>query len=460
MQRNEETRTSSSIDEKVSTITSDTSTTADDLNLHNGARNPKYAPPDRYNLAFIIMVFLGMGGMYPWNFFITAADYFHFALRNVTHPEGTTPYQRTFENALTIIATSCGLVGIVCSTLLTRYLSVKLRAYGGFIVIIIIFTVTTVLARVDTDSFQEGFFIITMINVFIINFASNIVNGGLFGLQGCMPSKFATAFMVGQTFAGIFAALSSVISVLTNRDETDQNSSIKNQAVGYFASAIGATTLCTVLFAVFLRLPIVNFYFNRNDEKVINASDEKPVEKPKTPLKMIITRTWPYIGTLILTFATTLSVFPAISVMVKSTNAASGSLLNNALFLPVACFVVYNVGDFSGRFSHGLLQWPNPQQGILLFVIAVVRTGLIPMFLFCNAAPRDHTDAVFGDAVFITLIAVLAFTNGYFGNAGIMYGPKVVPPEWAEITGAIMGLCINVGLVLGAAFSFALLFCL
>lgn len=82
--------------------------------------------------------------------------------------------------------------------------------------------------------------------------------------------------------------------------------------------------------------------------------------------------------------------------------------------------------------------------------------GLIPMFLFCNGQPRHHLSVVFGDAVFVVLVAILGFSNGYLGNLGMMYGSKLVPPQFAETTGSIMALCLNFGLFLGSCFSFGM----
>jgi solute carrier family 29 (equilibrative nucleoside transporter), member 1/2/3 len=174
--------------------------------------------------------------------------------------------------------------------------------------------------------------------------------------------------------------------------------------------------------------------------------------------KLVFQRIWPLAASLIITFATTLAVFPAVASSVRSLSSADGSLLTNDLFLPVACFLIVNSSDMAGRLSHGFLLFPNPQQGLLTLTISVMRIGLIPMFLFCNAQPRHHLTVVFGDAVYVVLLAIMAFSNGYLGNLGMMYGPKLVPPQFAETTGSIMALCLNTGLLLGSALSFAFIY--
>lgn len=39
-------------------------------------------PEDRFNGAYIIFFSLGIGGLLPWNFFVTAKEYWAFKLRN------------------------------------------------------------------------------------------------------------------------------------------------------------------------------------------------------------------------------------------------------------------------------------------------------------------------------------------------------------------------------------------
>nr|KAF6425734.1 solute carrier family 29 member 3 [Molossus molossus] len=43
-------------------------------------------PKDRFNGAYIIFFSLGIGGLLPWNFFVTAKEYWIFKLRNCSSP--------------------------------------------------------------------------------------------------------------------------------------------------------------------------------------------------------------------------------------------------------------------------------------------------------------------------------------------------------------------------------------
>lgn len=43
-------------------------------------------PEDRFNGAYIIFFCLGIGGLLPWNFFVTAKEYWAYKLRNCSSP--------------------------------------------------------------------------------------------------------------------------------------------------------------------------------------------------------------------------------------------------------------------------------------------------------------------------------------------------------------------------------------
>jgi hypothetical protein len=63
----------------------------------------------------------------------------------------------------------------------------------------------------------------------------------------------------GQPMAGMMVALAATLSVLSG-DGTVKT--VRKEATGYFASAIGATVLCISAFVLFLRLPITKYYLD------------------------------------------------------------------------------------------------------------------------------------------------------------------------------------------------------
>ena len=60
---------------------------------------------------------------------------------------------------------------------------------------------------------------------------------------------------------------------------------------------------------------------------------------------------------------------------VVSTGIADGGMWSTKLFVPVACFVLFNMGDYIGRFLAEHIQWPRPGRFgmILVFSMTLLR---------------------------------------------------------------------------------------
>ena len=80
-----------------------------------------------------------------------------------------------------------------------------------------------------------------------------------------------------------------------------------------------------------------------------------------------------------------------------------------------------------------------------------VYPGLVPLIMLCNASPstRAHLPVLFpSDLIFCSLLATLAFTNGYVGNICLIQAPKrVSAPKDREA----ISILTNSATVLGIA---------
>ncbi|KAJ7373080.1 hypothetical protein OS493_014227 [Desmophyllum pertusum] len=93
-------------------------------------------------------------------------------------------------------------------------------------------------------------------------------------------------------------------------------------------------------------------------------------------------------------------------------------------FVPVTCFLLFNVGDFCGRLGASFVQWPG-KDGIILPVICFLRVVFLPLFAFCNAVPRNNSRVFFHEDYFpIVFMVLFAISNGYLGSLCMMYGPS------------------------------------
>lgn len=71
-----------------------------------------------------------------------------------------------------------------------------------------------------------------------------------------------------------------------------------------------------------------------------------------------------------------------------------------------------------------LLLFQPRRDGILLPVLCVIRTVFLPLFVFCNALPRNHDLSYFREDYFpMVFMGLFAISNGYLGSLCMMYGP-------------------------------------
>lgn len=136
-----------------------------------GGRQLHNAPHDKYNFTYFAFYLLGMTTLLPWNFFITAEEYWQYKFRNVT-VNGTdvlTPRQIQFQSDLSVASALPSTIFLVLNAFLSHKIPLKLRMVGSLIVILAIFGLTTALVEIDTDGWQDLFFQVTIISVVIVN---------------------------------------------------------------------------------------------------------------------------------------------------------------------------------------------------------------------------------------------------------------------------------------------------
>lgn len=183
-----------------------------------------------------------------------------------------------------------------------------------------------------------------------------------------------------------------------------------------------------------------------------NARLVAPSHSPVPPLCPILKKTASLGFCIIYLFFITSLIFPAISTNIESLSKDSGSLWTTKFFVPLTTFLLYNFADLCGRQITAWIQVPGPRSKVLLGLV-LLRTCLVPLFVFCNYHPRIHLRTVVfqSDIYPVLFISLLGLSNGYLSTLALIYGPKIVPRELAEATGVVMSFYVCMGLVLGSA---------
>ncbi|XP_053170899.1 equilibrative nucleoside transporter 1-like isoform X1 [Scomber japonicus] len=426
------------------------------------------SPRDKYRGVWLIFFMLGLGTLLPWNFFMTATMYFTSRLKdsslvsssaNETKAgEQRSALEAKFNNVMTL----CAMLPLLICTCLTSFLHSlipqKLRVMGSLLIIMIVFMVTAVLVKVPLEPLP--FFSVTMVKIIIINSFGAVLQGSLFGMAGLLPASYTTPIMSGQGLAGTFAAFAMICAIASG-------SEMQDAAFGYFITACVVIFLSILSYVMLPKLEFFQFYQERqkkqrseeeNTFSLTNKAggDEAGEQNEHQNVSMIeiFKKVWLLALSVCFTFTVTIGTFPAITADTKSTIAAGGSW--DRYFVPVSCFLLFNLCDWGGRSLTAVCTWPGQDSRLLPSAI-VARLVFPPLFMLCNVQPRLNLPVFFQhDGVFIVLMVLFAFSNGYLASLCMCFGPKKVLPHEAETAGAIMAFFLSLGLALGAALSFLL----
>ncbi|XP_078100990.1 equilibrative nucleoside transporter 1-like [Sander vitreus] len=423
------------------------------------------SPRDKYFGVWLIFFMLGLGTLLPWNFFMTATMYFTSRLKdsslvdysaNQTEAEGE--HRSILEAKFNNVMTLCAMLPLLLCTCLNSFLHSlipqRLRVMGSLLIIMFVFMATAVLVKVALEPLP--FFCVTMVKIVIINSFGAILQGSLFGMAGLLPASYTTPIMSGQGLAGTFAAFAMICAIASG-------SELHDAAFGYFITACVVILLSVLSYILLPKLEFFQFYQQRNQRaeeensvNLMNSESKAEAADPNTQQDVsminIFKKIWLLALSVCFTFTVTIGTFPAITADTRSTLANGGSW--EGYFIPVSCFLLFNLCDWAGRSLTAACMWPG-KDSLVLPVSILCRLGFLPLFMLCNVQPRLHLPVFFHhDGWFIFFMILFAFSNGYLASLCMCFGPKNVLPHEAETAGAIMAFFLSLGLALGAALSF------
>ncbi|XP_012970535.1 equilibrative nucleoside transporter 1 isoform X2 [Mesocricetus auratus] len=447
-----------------------------------------HQPQDRYKAVWLIFFVLGLGTLLPWNFFMTATQYFTNRLdlsQNVSSvtdksskdaealpaPTMPSPERSSLSAVFNNVMTLCAMLPLLLFTCLNSFLHRRIpqtvRILGSLVAILLVFLITAILVKVEVDALT--FFTITMVKIVLINSFGAVLQASLFGLAGVLPANYTTPIMSGQGLAGFFTSVAMICAIASG-------SKLSESAFGYFITACAVVVLAIVCYLALPRLEFYRYYLQLNlegpsdqetkldliREEPRRGREESGVPAPSSPptskdhsIKAILKSIAVLAFSVCFIFTVTIGLFPAVTAEVESSLAGT-SAWKSYYFLPVACFLNFNVFDWLGRSLTAVCMWPG-KDSRWLPVLVVSRIVFIPLLLLCNVRQHYYLPSVFThDAWFIIFMAAFAFSNGYLASLCMCFGPKKVKPAEAETAGNIMSFFLCLGLALGAVLSFLL----
>uniref|UniRef100_A0A8C7WSH3 Solute carrier family 29 member 2 n=1 Tax=Oryzias sinensis TaxID=183150 RepID=A0A8C7WSH3_9TELE len=380
----------------------------------------------------IIFFILGVETLLPWNFFITASEYFNGRLnnnnnsssRNATLMDGSKGYN--YDCWMSLLSQLPLLLFTLLNSFIYQWVKEHLRMAFSMVAIFIFFLLTAALVQVDMQ--PDTFFSITVTTIWFINMFGAVLQSSLFGVVSQFPPRYSTVFMSGQGLAGIFAGIAMLCSIF----------STTSAALGYFITPCLATLVSLVCYMMLPRLEFARFYLSRNQSNKGEAAQELissgqfnleangkimsrgAESEQRASVFAVFKKIWVMALCVTWIFAVTLAVFPVITVRVQTVYVGSKWA---DVFTCVCCFIVFYIMDLLGRGAPSLKQWPSKESS-LFPVVVFLRVIFIPVLMMCNI--KDSKLPIFfrHDSAFVVIMALFSFTNGYLACLCMSYAPQ------------------------------------
>ncbi|XP_078391862.1 equilibrative nucleoside transporter 1-like [Cetorhinus maximus] len=366
---------------------------------------------------------------------MTAIGYFKYQLRNVEvgtdHLQANGTYgvngtaalqdnylQGKFGNVMTLCAMLPMLVFSCLNSVLLERIPEVVRISGSLSAIFILFLLTSILVKVSLEPLI--FFSVTMLTIALINSFGAILQGSIFGLAGLLPTAYTSPIMSGQGLAGTFAALAMICAIASGSSQIES-------AFGYFSTACVVVLIAILAYLALSHLEFSRYYFNKGknewkkdkeQEEIckinLTIQDQASVGERKTSthlmenisietnkspsISTILRKIWPLALQVCLVFSVTIGVFPAVTVDAKSTISADGKW--GIYFIPICCFLLFNVFDWLGRSLTAICMWVSPSvlclphsaqsPALLRSQVPISISDLSPIYcsLFCTHPKR------------------------------------------------------------------------
>jgi equilibrative nucleoside transporter 1/2/3 len=152
---------------------------------------PLVVTVDGNNWSYWAFVWLGLGSLLPFNFFITADPYFRYKLHDSTMPNSSASrLELSYENAVTLCASVPNFIAAIFVTFVCVPYIHKYRIYTSLSGITICLLICFSLIFVDVNRWREIFFIFTMVLVMIQGVLCAILLNCFFSLASTLPSRY------------------------------------------------------------------------------------------------------------------------------------------------------------------------------------------------------------------------------------------------------------------------------
>ena len=380
-----------------------------------------------------IFLFLGILSLLPWNILLNAEGFFRKKLEN-------TYFKHNFPLFLQANAVFANLLGSFLMFFLNKVFSTRKIALGVCFTFSAPLIVVTALAKINTDSWAEEFFILVMI-MYCINAVSHGIMTSTHSILCTMiQADLLKTYYIGKGLAGIAG---SAVALTTLAFPTVD---VISAAFYYFM----VMTLLTMVGATLLTVYLLNLDLVKQRTVKTNYSEDENTEQNEVmSLKEIARAIKMQSISGFLVTVNSLLVFPATLTNLRSVDPKPGTDWSDKFFLPVTVYLIWTIGDNSGKILTEFVNWPNRD---MMLWISIGRLVLLPLTLMTNIQPRTVPVWFKSDVIPSILCFLTAFTGGYLVNLNLTYAPGYVQgKENQGKASMVMFFFIAAGLAVGSA---------
>lgn len=153
------------------------------------------------------------------------------------------------------------------------------------------------------------------------------MSGGLFGIAGLFPSEYMTAVVSGQALGGIFTALTFIMVLAFG-------AAPNATAFVFFSIGIGLIFINIVCYTIVERKAFFKYYVEGGDKfKIVydDPTQSRMVDRGvalEPNVREVFSKIYVHAVTILLLYATTLSVYPSVTILMQSESYGQGKAWN------------------------------------------------------------------------------------------------------------------------------------
>ncbi|KAH7821944.1 putative Equilibrative Nucleoside Transporter (ENT) Family Protein [Monocercomonoides exilis] len=418
-------------------------------------------PKDKYNIVYIIFVFIGMAMLCSWNSILSASDFFMKSL-----PKGTEmSYITSVYNA-----------GCLPVMFIATALSARMNYFYVLCIPIAINTLMMIILPIicTTMKGSAGSLALVMIICFICGICTGLLNTAGFGMGGVFSSRCTQGVMLGQGVVGLISLVPLVLHLCIQGDNTN--------AVGIsffmFAAVINIIAFISIL--ALKKIPYSKFILNRRNLSNAKTDEEYPLLRNKdrmsyegvndddepepepVPKKTVMQQLKGFVLDLIRIakkqapwgfavfhcYAWTLIVFPTVILHIPPQQG----LFTDEWGLSLWWYIkqnIFTVWDFITRWFPNCIKLYNGP--MMMNIVSACRIVLVVFLFLCV-----YVKAFQNLWVVILIYSLFSITNGYHGTMIMANaGNGLTDDADRAMNGSFMSLCLNIGIFSGCMLSMA-----